>query len=301
MYADKVSCCAALDYGFTGRLAPRARTRLLALGTPARFARRTHLLREGDRSTHLLLITQGRVKVTRVAANGYAVVLAIRGPGDLVGEMSSLDGGTRSATVTALDPVTALVIAAAAFHHFIDEEQGAGLALAELMACRLRASDRQRLEFAAFPVQRRLSLILLELERWYGVSAADDPAHRDIDLALSQPDLAGLVGASLDSIAKAIQDLARRGSYGTVGAASRSSTGRRWQKSRARFRDISREAVIFPVSVAAAVLNCSTAAGTGRRGRPRPSMIQLEGRCDDAGSSTAFPGRRGHRGVRSQR
>jgi CRP/FNR family transcriptional regulator, cyclic AMP receptor protein len=182
----------------------------VALGTPTRFARRTQLLREGDRSTHLLLITQGRVKVTRVAANGYSVVLAIRGPGDLIGEMSSLDGGARSSTVTALDPVTALVLRASAFYHFIDEQQGAGLALAELMACRLRASDRQRLEFAAFPVQRRLSLILLDLERWYGVSAVDDPAHRDIDLALSQPDLAGLAGSSLDSIAKAIRDLARR-------------------------------------------------------------------------------------------
>lgn len=149
--------------------------------------------------------------MTRLAANGYIVVLAIRGPGDLVGEMSSLDGGTRSATVTALDPVSALFIAAAAFDHFIDEEQGAGLALAELMAWRLRASDRQRLEFAAFPVKRRLALILLDLERWYGVNVPENPAHRDIDLALSQSDLAGLVGSSLDSIAKAIQDLAKRG------------------------------------------------------------------------------------------
>jgi CRP/FNR family cyclic AMP-dependent transcriptional regulator len=178
---------------------------------PTLFARGTHLIREGDRSTHLLLITQGRVKVTRVAANGYAVVLAIRGPGDLVGEMAGLDGGARSATVTALDPVAALVIAATAFDGFIDEEQGASLALAELLACRLRAADRQRLEVAAFSVQRRLSLVLLDLERWYGVSAADDPAHRDIDLALSQPELAGLVGSSLDSIAKAIRDLSRRG------------------------------------------------------------------------------------------
>lgn len=169
------------------------------------------MLREGDRSTHLLLITRGRVKVTRVAANGYAVVLAIRGAGDLVGEMALLDRGARSASVTALDPVSALLITAKKFDGFLDEEQGASLALAELMACRLRAADRQRLEFAAFPVQRRLSLVLLDLERWYGVSAADDPAQRDIDLALSQPDLAGLIGSSVDSLAKAIQDLSRRG------------------------------------------------------------------------------------------
>lgn len=146
----------------------------------------------------------------RVAANGYALVLAIRGPGDLIGEMVTVDGGVRSATVTALDPGTALLIAAPAFDDFLVEEKGAARALAELMACRLRAADRQRLEFAAFPVQRRLSLVLLELERWYGRNTSDDPAHRDIDLDLSQPDLAGLVGSSPDSIAKAIRDLARR-------------------------------------------------------------------------------------------
>jgi CRP/FNR family transcriptional regulator, cyclic AMP receptor protein len=197
--------------GFTGRLTPAARDRLLALGVTRRFRAGEFLLREGERSDHVFLLIHGRVKIMSTAENGYAVVLGIRGPGDLVGEMAGLDGSPRSATVTALDPVLARIIPGSDFHRFIGSQRGAGFALAELIASRLRAANRRRLEFAAFPVQRRLALVLLDLERWYGVSAADDPNHRDIDLALSQLDLAGLAGSSLDSVAKAVRDLARQG------------------------------------------------------------------------------------------
>jgi CRP/FNR family transcriptional regulator, cyclic AMP receptor protein len=180
------------------------------LGATCRFRAGQFLLREGERSDHVMLLAHGRVKLTSTADNGYAVVLGIRGPGDLVGEMAGLDGHPRSATVDALDPVLARVIPGPDFRGFVDREGGAGMALAELIASRLRAANRLRLEFGAFPVRRRLALILLDLERWHGVSAPDDGNHRDIDLALSQADLAGLVGSSLESAAKAIRDLARQ-------------------------------------------------------------------------------------------
>jgi CRP-like cAMP-binding protein len=124
--------------------------------------------------------------------------------------MAGLDGHPRSATVGALDPILARVISGPDFRGFVDREEGVGMALAELIASRLRAANRLRLEFGAFPVRRRLALILLDLERWHGVSAPDDRDRRDIDLALSQADLAGLVGSSLESAAKAIRDLARQ-------------------------------------------------------------------------------------------
>jgi CRP/FNR family cyclic AMP-dependent transcriptional regulator len=197
--------------GIAGRLTLGARDRLLTLGAGCRFQPGEFLLREGERSDHVLLLTHGRVKLTSRAENGYAVVLGIRGPGDLVGEMAGLDSHPRSATVVALDPVLARIISGSDFRDFIDHERGAGIALAELIASRLRAANRRRLEFGAFPVRRRLALVLLDLDRWHGVSASDDGNCRDIDLALSQADLAGLVGSSLESAAKAIRDLARQG------------------------------------------------------------------------------------------
>ncbi len=204
-----------MPHGFVGRLTPRARDRLLSLGSACQFRAGELLLREGEPAGHVILIANGRVKVTSTAENGYAVVLGIRGPGDLVGEMSGLDSRPRSATVVALDPVRAQAIARSEFRGFIDIEAGAGIALAELIANRLRAANRWRLEFGAFPVRRRLALVLLDLERWHGVQAPDDRNRRDIDLALSQADLAGLIGASLESAARAIRDLARLGIIAT--------------------------------------------------------------------------------------
>lgn len=203
--------CAVPAHGFAGRLTPRARDRLLTLGATCHFRSGEFLLREGERSDHVLFLVCGRVKLTSMAENGYAVVLGIRGPGDLVGEMAGLDSHPRSATVVALDPLVTRVIAGPDFRGFMDQEKGAGIALAELIASRLRAANRRRLEFGAFPVRQRLALILLDLERWYGVSAPDDWNRRDIDLSLSQADLAGLVGSSLEAVAKALRDLARQG------------------------------------------------------------------------------------------
>lgn len=200
-----------LACGFARRLTPAARDRLLALGPESRFRPGDFLLHEGHRSDHVLFLVRGRVKTTSAADNGYAVVLGIRGPGDVVGEMACLGGHPRSATVSALDPVLARTISGTEFRRFVSREPGAGLALAELIASRLRAANRRRLEFGAFSVRRRLALILVDLERWHGVSEPGDENRRDIDLALSQADLAGLVGSSLEAAAKAIRELASQG------------------------------------------------------------------------------------------
>jgi CRP/FNR family transcriptional regulator, cyclic AMP receptor protein len=197
-----------LACGFAGGLTSDARNRLLSLGAESSSRPGDFLLREGDRSDHVLLLIRGRVKTTSAADNGYAVVLGIRGPGDLVGEMACLDGYPRSATVSALDPVLARIIPGTEFRQFVGREPGAGIALAELIASRLRAANRRRLEFGAFPVRRRLALVLVDLERWHGVPASQGQNQRDIDLALSQADLAGLVGSSLESAAKAIREFA---------------------------------------------------------------------------------------------
>lgn len=145
-----------------------------------------------------------------MANNGYTAVLGIRGPGDLVGEMACLDGCVRSATVSALDSVTTRVVSGPEFRDFVGREPTAGIALAELISCRLRAANRRRLEFGAFPVRRRLALVLVDLDLWHGVSAPGDENRRDINLALCQADLAGLVGSSLESAAKAFRELARQ-------------------------------------------------------------------------------------------
>jgi CRP-like cAMP-binding protein len=106
--------------------------------------------------------------------------------------------------------VNALIIAGPDFTRIIDQEQGAGVKLAELIADRLRAANRWRLEFGAYPVRKRLAIVLEDLNRWYGIPRRDGTASTDIDLALSQGDLAGLIGASIEAVAKATRQLSRQ-------------------------------------------------------------------------------------------
>lgn len=203
--------CPVLAHGFAGRLTVPVRTQLLSLGRESRFQPGDFLLREGEQPDHVLLLILGRVKVTSAADNGYAAVFGVRGPGDLLGEMACLNRCTRSATVSALDQVAARNIPGTQFLDFVGRNPEAGVALAELISCRLRAANRRRLEFGAYPVRRRLALVLVDLDQWHGVSALGNANRRDVNLALSQADLAGLTGSSLESAAKAFRELARRG------------------------------------------------------------------------------------------
>jgi CRP-like cAMP-binding protein len=197
-------------HGFLSRLTPSTRALLVTAGASRRYKAGSTLLREGERSQHVVALVQGRVKITSTAPNGYEAVLGIRGPGDLVGEMAVLGNLPRSAAVVALDPVRTLIIAGQDFKRIMSQEQGAGVKLAELIADRLRAANRWRLEFGAYPVRKRLALVLQDLDRWYGVLRDDGTGSTDIDLALSQGDLAGLIGASVEAVAKATRQLSRQ-------------------------------------------------------------------------------------------
>lgn len=198
--ADKAS----LSRGLLAHLGPHARKALLRAGRQRVYERGEPLLCEGDRSRHVILLLTGRAKVFTTAPSGYAAVLAIRGPGDIVGELACVDAKPRSATVVALERVNARLIEGSAFEDFLTDHPGAERVLIQMVASRLRAANKRRLEFGAYPVQQRLAVVLLDLERWYG---RDCEVGRDIDLALSQLDLAGLVGASLEAVSKAVRSL----------------------------------------------------------------------------------------------
>jgi CRP/FNR family cyclic AMP-dependent transcriptional regulator len=158
------------------------------------------------------LILSGRVKVFTTAPSGYEAVLAVRGPGDIVGELACVDTKSRSATVVALEPVNTHIIQCQEFENFLTDYPGAGKVLVQMVVGRLRAANRRRLEFGAYPVQQRLAMVLLDLDEWYG---RECKTGRDIDLALSQFDLAGLVGASLEAVSKAVRSLSQAGIIAT--------------------------------------------------------------------------------------
>src|SRR5882724_5036372 len=103
----------------TCRLSDEGQRKLIAAGTPRRWAPGQILIRESDTTDHVVLIICGQVKISSAAPTGRQVLLAIRGPGDLLGESSAIDGEVRSATATALTAVEAVTLTGAEFQRFM--------------------------------------------------------------------------------------------------------------------------------------------------------------------------------------
>jgi CRP/FNR family cyclic AMP-dependent transcriptional regulator len=189
---------------FASVLAPDDFAALQALGVVRSFARGQALMHQEQVPRHVLLLRSGRVKVSSVTAAGGESVLAFRGPGDLIGELSALDDEPRSATVVAVEPIEALVVTHQQFRAFLAERPPAAMALLRLLARRLRDSDAKRIQFAAHTTSGRVAARLLELCERFG--SQEGEAIR-IVLPLSQEELAGWAGSSLEAVGRALRTM----------------------------------------------------------------------------------------------
>jgi CRP-like cAMP-binding protein len=152
----------------------------------------------------VLVLRSGTVKVSVTTPTGREVVLGVRGAGALVGELAALAGTARSASVVALEPVRALALTQDAFRAVLVEQPAASLALLRLLAERLHDADVKRAEFTGFTTMGRVAARLVELADRFG-TPCDDGVH--IGLRLTQEELAGWCGASLESVGRALQTM----------------------------------------------------------------------------------------------
>jgi CRP-like cAMP-binding protein len=168
----------------------------------------TILFSEGDTSNRVILLLSGRVKASSFSDDVQETVLGFRGPGDVLGELSAIDGEEHSATVTVVEEGEALVVPVARFLAELEVEPGLALVLLRSIVGRLRDSDRKRAEFVALDVVGRVAHRLAELAEAYGEPVEGGTR---IGLALSQRELAGWVGASREAVNKALAQLEARG------------------------------------------------------------------------------------------
>jgi CRP-like cAMP-binding protein len=173
---------------------------------PRRYAARTPLCNQGDRSDYVVIIEAGWAKVTSATEDGHEVVLAVRGPGDLVCEGAVLGHRQRSATVAAMSPLQTLVIPAGRFTAFLDEFPRTWRMVSETVVHRLDAADSRLRAHASATGAQRLALLLMHLSQ---LSERDgQPARGDgieIRPPLSQEELASWVDASRETVARALK------------------------------------------------------------------------------------------------
>jgi len=177
-----------------------------------RFRAKEVLFREGEPGDTVVAIGSGRVKVSLLTRSGREIVLAIKEPGELVGELSAIDGRPRSATATALEPVEALTLPAPAFLEFVDAHSRLAVRLLRVLAAQIRATDLRSAERDAGDITGRVARRLVELAERFGEHRG---SGMEITLTLSQDDLAGWVGATREATSRALARLRADGCVAT--------------------------------------------------------------------------------------
>ncbi|HEV3471947.1 MAG TPA: Crp/Fnr family transcriptional regulator [Actinomycetota bacterium] len=192
---------------FLDAIASDDRSALISAARKRRYPKGDSLFNEGNRSDRVMILLEGRAKVARATEEGKEVLLALRGPGDLLGEMSAFDGEPHSASATALEDCETLVLTTEEFTTFLETHPSAALTLLTMLTERLRDADEKRVDFLAYDAESRVARRLVELAERFGEST-----DRGIRIKiLSQEEIGGWLGASRESVSKALQTMRSRG------------------------------------------------------------------------------------------
>jgi CRP/FNR family cyclic AMP-dependent transcriptional regulator len=196
---------------FMERLAADERDEVLGAGVTRSVSAGRRLLVEGRSETHVEIIREGYVKVS-TEVGGASRLLAVRLPGDIVGEFAAVTSHERSATVTTGEGVVATVIGQQQFLRFLERRPHAAQQLMATVGERLRWANLRRSEFSAFPVHVRLARVLGDIAAACGTETEGGVM---IQVPLTQAELATLIGAGPDSVQRASRQLRELGHIGT--------------------------------------------------------------------------------------
>ncbi|GII62553.1 Crp/Fnr family transcriptional regulator [Sphaerisporangium krabiense] len=192
-----------------GGLGEAARDGFLALGTPRQLTAGETLIAEGETPAEVFLLLDACVKITARTAGGRSALLGLRVGGDLAGDLAVRDGRPSAVTATAAGHCLMRAVPRQAFLGFLARCPEAASAVQRAAQ---RASARRRVEFSTLPPLTRLTRVLAELADSYGTSVREGVM---IDVDLTQPELAALVGACEPTVHRDLDVLRRGGILGT--------------------------------------------------------------------------------------
>jgi CRP-like cAMP-binding protein len=179
-------------------IGPRLWSKLRDLAPVRVRPARSILLRQGDPGTHVIVLESGSALVTLVGENGERTLLAVRGAGELLGELAVLDAQPRTASVIAAETCHVRIVPAADFLAFVEQHDLLAPLLRHAIT-RVREAETVRLELATAPVPARLASALSRLARSASAAASE------ISVRLTQAELAQMIGASRNAVGTAIK------------------------------------------------------------------------------------------------
>lgn len=193
---------------FLDLLTSPEREAIMAIGHERKFPRGAVLMYQDEPADRIVILLDGRVKVTRVEGDGRESLLSIRDPGDLLGELSFVDGQPRIATVSTVEPVRALLTSAEELRRHLERTPRVAVVLLQILVHRFRESTLKRTQFANTDTMGRLAARIIELAERYGEPEGDAIA---VQTPLTREDLAAWTGASRAGAAEALRQLRELG------------------------------------------------------------------------------------------
>jgi CRP/FNR family transcriptional regulator, cyclic AMP receptor protein len=173
-----------------------------------KLARGERLFSEGDSGDKLYVIMTGKIKLTRAAPDGRENLQSVHGPGEMFGELSLFDPVPRTATATAVTDAELAGLAHDDVRKWLSTRPEVAMHLLQALAQRLRRINDVKADLVFTDVPGRVSKALLDLAERFGVPNSEGI---QVNHDLTQEELAQLVGASRETVNKALADFAARG------------------------------------------------------------------------------------------
>lgn len=166
------------------------------------------LFAEGDRGDKLYIILAGKIKLTKAAPDGRENLLSVHGPGEMFGELSLFDPIPRTSSATAVTGARLAGLAHDDLRTWLCDRPEVAMHLLQALAQRLRRINEVKADLVFTDVPGRVSKALLDLADRFGTPTPDG---LQVNHDLTQEELAQLVGASRETVNKALADFAARG------------------------------------------------------------------------------------------
>jgi CRP-like cAMP-binding protein len=172
------------------------------------FDRGEMIFRQGDQGVHLYLVESGRIKITTLAADGREAFVAIVGPGQVFGELSLFEGQQRTADARAMEPTILHALAHDDFRPYVNAHPEVAWELLRVLVRMIRRQDQAIQDMVFLDVGGRVARRLLDLASQHGEPSGDGTR---VTVPITQEELAQMVGASRESVNKALGSFMDRG------------------------------------------------------------------------------------------
>ncbi|MDO5454738.1 MAG: CRP-like cAMP-activated global transcriptional regulator GlxR [Corynebacterium sp.] len=187
---------------------PEAVADLISDMESVRYPRGTTIFEEGDPGDRLYIITAGKIKLARHAPDGRENLLSVMGASDMFGELSIFDPGPRTSSAVCVTDVQAATMTSEMLRKWVDDYPSISQQLLRVLARRLRRTNSNLADLIFTDVPGRVAKTLLQLANRFG---SQEGGALRVNHDLTQEEIAQLVGASRETVNKALATFAHRG------------------------------------------------------------------------------------------